>query len=52
MPERITAKDLLNNIVQLIVGGFSKQKSLSKQKSVDHSTWELFKCIDNNFSSF
>ncbi|CAN4084598.1 unnamed protein product [Withania somnifera] len=32
MPERITAEDLLNNIVESIADGLSKQKSLSKQK--------------------
>ncbi|KAH0654475.1 hypothetical protein KY289_032153 [Solanum tuberosum] len=33
MPERITAEDLLNNIVESIADGLSKQKSLSKQTS-------------------
>lgn len=33
MPERITAEDLLNNIVESIADGLSKQKSLSKQMS-------------------
>ncbi|PHT42712.1 Reticulon-like protein B8 [Capsicum baccatum] len=33
MPERITAEDLLNNIVESIADGLSKQKSFSKQTS-------------------
>ncbi|KAG5594121.1 hypothetical protein H5410_035353 [Solanum commersonii] len=42
MPERIMAKDLLNNIVESIADDLSKQSSILKQKSADHATWEFF----------
>ncbi|MCD9644999.1 hypothetical protein HAX54_033627 [Datura stramonium] len=38
IPERITAKDLRNNIVKSIAYGLSKQNSLSKKKLADHAT--------------
>ncbi|MCD7458461.1 hypothetical protein HAX54_038335 [Datura stramonium] len=46
MPERITAKDIQNNIVESIVDG------LSKQKSADHATWEFFNTLTTRFCYF